>query len=195
MGLWLSWAGAERAACEHLHKRHCRGIVRARLSLKPLLRQRMHHATLHHRAPLLVLLFACLPSAARADETAKSRVAIIGTADIALYGQQGYCGSMTSYDKSNTEGVLIEGARRTWFRLKHQRDCVGDFSFVPEPGRAYILRAGTPSRHCLAGLYRVNPGAQPTAEPMLAEDRRSCLLPWNHGTGAASEVQSSQNKD
>jgi hypothetical protein len=155
----------------------------------------MHHARLHHRALVLVLLIACLPSAARADETAKSRVAIIGTADIALYGQQGYCGSMTSYDKSNTEGVLIEGARRTWFRLKHQRDCVGDFSFVPEPGKAYILRAGTPSRHCLAGLYRVNPGAQPTAEPMLAEDRRSCLLPWNHGTGAASEVQSSQSKD
>jgi hypothetical protein len=125
--------------------------------------------------PLLVV-----PLSLWAQVAPQARVVVVGSADVALYGQDGYCGSMDSYDKSNTVGVLISAGKRTWFRLKHKRACVGDFSFVPEPGQAYILRAGTTSTPCVAEFFRVNPGRQPTREHLHTEEKRSCLLPWNH---------------
>jgi len=147
-----------------------------------------------HVAHLSVALagMLCLPlaPAAHAQDTEKSRIAIIGSADVSLYGQDGYCGSMTSYDKSNIGGVLIDARKRTWFRLKHQRDCVGDFSFIPQPGQAYIFRAGTADHPCLAEFFRVNPGRQPSREPLHTEEKRSCLLPWNHGANQESAASS-----
>ena len=140
----------------------------------------MQQVCSNQRINWLVLLWLLLPQGAHAQDVQKSRLAVVGSADIALYGQEGYCGSMTSYDKSNTSGVLIEARKRTWFRLKHQRDCVGDFSFLPEPGTAYILRAGTQPKPCLAEFFRVNPGREPTREPLRTENSRSCLLPWNY---------------
>ena len=127
-----------------------------------------------------VVAFVLPSSVGHAEEGQKARLAVTGSADISLFGQDGYCGSMTSYDKSNTSGVLIDADRRTWFRLKHKQDCVGDFSFVPEAGKAYVLRAGTPSRPCLAEFFRINPGRQPTRELLRIEESRSCLFPWNH---------------
>jgi hypothetical protein len=122
-----------------------------------------------------------------AEPAAPSRLVIIGPADVKLFGQSGYCGSMASYDQADTSGAPIEGGKRVWIRLRHRQDCVGDFSFVPAPGRAYILRAGAPQRACVVDLHRVNPGAAPTRENLEREARRSCLLPWNHEP-AASEA-------
>lgn len=130
--------------------------------------------------------------AAEAPEpAAPSRLAIIGPADVALYGQSGYCGSMASYDKADTGGALVEGGKRVWVRLRHRRDCVGDFSFIPSPGRAYILRAGTARHSCVVDLHRVNPGAAPTRENLEREARRSCLFPWNHEPAASEAVPGS----
>lgn len=134
----------------------------------------------HLLAWCFAVSLASAPSETNAQDAPQARLAIIGSADIALYGQDGYCGKMSSFDKSNTSGVLIDAGRRTWFRLKHRRDCVGDFSFVPEPGHAYILRAGTPSTPCLAEFFRIHRGQEPTREYLHKEERRSCLLPWNH---------------
>lgn len=124
---------------------------------------------------------ALMPFAAHCEEeAAPSRLAIIGTADVVLYGQAGYCGAMTSYDRANTGGVLIGGGKRVWIRLRHQRDCVSDFSFMPAPGRAYILRAGTERANCLAEFFLVHPGQAPSRVNLDIEGRRSCLFPGNY---------------
>ena len=141
----------------------------------------MKMAELRNHPGLAALLsVACFGPQAVAQEQASARLAILGRADVALYGQEGYCGSMESYDKSNTAGVPIAAGQRTWFRLKHQRSCAGDFSFVPEPGQAYVLVAGTPAAPCSAGLFRLRRGQLPQGESMDREEARSCLFPWNH---------------
>jgi len=139
-------------------------------------------------ATVLVLM----PLTGRTEDAAQSRLAIIGTADVVLYGQAGYCGSMTSFDKGNTGGVLIAAGQRTWVRLRHQRDCVGDFSFVPAPGRAYILRAGTDRANCLAEFFLVHPGQAPSRVKLDTEGRRSCLFPGNHESAPSAPPTGSE---
>jgi hypothetical protein len=113
----------------------------------------------------------------------QSRVAFIGVADVVLYGQQGYCGSMKSY-AGGTVGELIDGAKVVTMRLGTQlapgSRCVGDFSFFAVPATAYVVRIAQPRSICTVELYRIVPGGDPVHENLTTEKQRLCLLPWNH---------------
>jgi hypothetical protein len=122
-----------------------------------------------------MLVAALLP--AHAQEVLPARIAVLSPNALALYGQEGYCGSMDTYAKENKEGVLIPSNKRTWFRLR-SNSCFGDFSFVPKPGSRYVLQVTT----CSVRLFELHAGQRPTSEPLQEEEKRSCLLPWNHGT-------------
>lgn len=123
-------------------------------------------------------------------QEAPSRIVILGAPDIAMMGQDGYCGSMVDYSATGTEGMLVEGGRRTWLRLGRSHSfrikCAGDASFTPQPGKAYVVRFSTPPGRCLVELFRMNPGGKPIAESLREEEKRSCLLPWNHTQPASA---------
>mgnify|MGYP003350823932 FL=1 len=156
---------------------------------------RLNHLLRLVALPALLLLGALAAAPLQAQGVARARLAIIGGVDMALFGQNGYCGAMETYDKADTGGVLIDAERPLWLRLRwdglFRNKCVGDFSFLPEPGRAYILRLSTPERPCRLELFRVNPGQAPTPTPLRGEEHRSCLLPWNHD-GAPEAASSSR---
>ncbi len=82
---------------------------------------------------------------------------------------------MSTYEKDNKEGVLVSANRRVWFRAR-TNSTVGDFSFVPEPGGRYVLRVST----WRAELFELVPTKPAALRPLTTEERRSCLLPWNH---------------
>jgi hypothetical protein len=94
---------------------------------------------------------------------------------------------MDTYEQTNNEGVLIPAAKRTWVRLL-SNSCVGDFSFVPQPGNRYVMKVST----CAVGLFLIHRDRAPTREPLTTEEKRLCLLPWNHGV--AEEPAASPGK-
>jgi hypothetical protein len=140
-------------------------------------------------AALLVGLFAVSGSGV-AQDLPQSRIAIIGKPHIAMVGQNGYCGSMKSYSEDERMNILVDGGKRTWVRTgRHvsRTKCIGDFSFVPEPTRAYIIRFIDVGGACVFELFQVNRGEAPTPVAMTKEEERSCLLPWNHGSASSPQ--------
>jgi hypothetical protein len=128
---------------------------------------------------------------ATAQEVAQSRIAIVGKPHIAMVGQDGYCGWMKSYSEEEAMDILVTGGKRTWVRTGrhiYRTKCIGDFSFVPEPTKAYIVRFTDLGGMCSFELFQVHRGAAPTRQAFTREESRSCLLPWNH-QGAASSAE------
>ena len=129
---------------------------------------------------------------ANAQDSPQSRIAIVGNPHIAMVGQDGYCGWMKNYGEKEVMDILVSGGKRTWVRTgRHVYGfkCMGDFSFVPEPTKAYIVRFTDLGGMCAFEVFQVNRGAAPTPYPFTREKARSCLLPWNHepaASGAAS---------
>jgi hypothetical protein len=127
-----------------------------------------------------------------AQDSPQSRIAIVGNPHIAMVGQDGYCGWMKNYGEKEVMDILVSGGKRTWVRTgRHVYGfkCMGDFSFVPEPTKAYIVRFTDLGGMCAFEVFQVNRGAAPTPYPFTREKARSCLLPWNHepaASGAAS---------
>ena len=126
--------------------------------------------------PLFLLsVLAVASTPATSQEVLPARIAVLSPNAWLLYGQEGYCGAMETYDRDNKQGVLVTANRRVWFRAKTTTH-VGDFSFVPEAGRRYVVRVSTR----LAELYELVPSMPPVLRPLTTEEKRLCLLPWNH---------------
>jgi hypothetical protein len=109
------------------------------------------------------------------SDSQTARVVILSPKALALFGQNGYCGSMEEYDQANTTGILIPSNKRLWIRLR-STGCVGDFSFIPQSSARYALQVTS----CSVGLYRFESGGPPIPQLLKKEEQLLCLLPWNH---------------
>jgi streptogramin lyase len=120
----------------------------------------------------------------------KSRIAFIGELDSLNVGQQGYCGARVSVSDKAMKSVYVDGDERVWFHGKSTShitslspelpsftiSCAGDFSFVPESGKAYIVRYSVSEDKCRFELFRVVQGSDPVREQLTTESQQSCLL-------------------
>ncbi|MCP5283756.1 MAG: hypothetical protein H6933_02535 [Burkholderiaceae bacterium] len=121
-----------------------------------------------------MLVLCALPTLP--EETDQARIAFVAPKIRVFFGQDGYCGAMTSYDSENAGGVLVTSGKRTWFRLR-SNGCVGDFSFIPKASGRYVVRAST----CTVEAFELTKDNGPVRESLNTEEQRLCLLPWNHG--------------
>lgn len=110
----------------------------------------------------------------------KSRIAVVGDLDRLLIGQSGYCGERADVPRADWARVYVEGGQRTWFRIQGAPSfnlrCVGEFSFLPKPAMAYIIRYTLLSSQCRFELFRVVPGGDPVREQLTQEAPQVCLL-------------------
>ena len=124
---------------------------------------------------LLLTTLSVATTTAAPQDVLPARIAVLSPDALLLYGQEGYCGAMSTYEQNNKEGVLVSANRRVWFRAR-ANSSFGDFSFVPDPGGRYVLRVST----LRAELFELVPSKPAAARPLTTEERRSCFLPWNH---------------
>jgi len=122
-----------------------------------------------------------LPSQAAAEQRAV--LAFVGPLNSVSVGQDGYCGDRTYADADTKAGFYVAGGRKTWIGVRSTfyaaiggTSCEAELSFVPAPGKTYILRLTRVADGCSIGLYRAVPGGTPVREPVEREPPRSCLL-------------------
>lgn len=54
-------------------------------------------------------------------------------------------------------------------------DCSGEYSFVPQSEKAYIIRYSFLQDRCMFELFRVVPGGDPIGEPLTHEEPQVCF--------------------
>ncbi|MES2949620.1 MAG: hypothetical protein V4858_13850 [Pseudomonadota bacterium] len=131
----------------------------------------------------LVLFAATLLLAATAAQASdKARIAVIGDLDTLYVGQAGYCGERTWVERKAWQGIFVDGGERTWLHMNAKLrtptlwyDCKGEYSFVPQREKAYIVRYSIAGEQCHFHLFRVVPGGDPVPEELTHEQSRSCL--------------------
>ena len=113
----------------------------------------------------------------------KSRLVVVGDLDAFIVGQDGYCGARIDVPSSEWKNILVRGDERVWFEAKSvvrsisfTTRCSGDYSFVPAPGKAYIMRYWLDARQCHFELFRVVPNADPAPEPLTRSEPQLCIL-------------------
>jgi hypothetical protein len=113
-----------------------------------------------------------------------ARVVVVGNSEVAMVGQNGYCGAMTDVQSGDLNGLQVHAEQRVWIRVLATRGfrdrCVGDFSFVPQGAQTYLVNALVQNGYCVINLYLHVPGRNPVHLSLTHEERRSCLMPWNH---------------
>lgn len=137
----------------------------------------MHHIV---RSVFLCLLIV---SCQAANAQGKSRLVVVGDLDAFIVGQDGYCGARTDVPSSEWKNIIVRGDERVWFEAKsvdHSLSftmrCSGDYSFVPQSGKAYIIRYWLDERQCHFELFRVVPQADPVREPLTRSEPQVCLF-------------------
>jgi len=124
-----------------------------------------------------VLLLAGLVPAASAQT--RSRLAVIGDLDWVRVGQAGYCGEQMAIPPESRTKIFLQGGERTWVRIKgapaFRFRCEGEYSFVPDPETAYIMRYTLVGRGCVFELFRVVPGGDPVPAALTREQGQICI--------------------
>lgn len=132
------------------------------------------------RVLLSVLILAC--SGAYASD--KARIVVVGDLDEINIGQAGYCGERVNVPPNARQRIYVQGGERVWFRMRtvavhgfsSKSTCSGEYNFLPEADRAYILRFTDLGRRCLFELFQVVPGEAPKQEALERSEPEICLL-------------------